>query len=51
MTTAARSEQVPEDAERPVLGNAPGLAVLPGLDGVDVGLCVDGVCRLPGATG
>lgn len=50
MTTAAGSEQqTPADAERPALGSAPGLTLLPGLDALDVGLCIDGACRLPGA--
>jgi hypothetical protein len=50
MTTAAGSEQqAPADAERPGPGNAPSLTLLPGLDALDVGLCVDGACRLPGA--
>ncbi|MBS1907500.1 MAG: hypothetical protein JST33_13235 [Actinobacteria bacterium] len=57
MTTAARSEQqTSADVERPTSGAAPGtlsaapggLALLPGLDGSDAGLCIDGVCRLPG---
>ncbi|WP_439903094.1 hypothetical protein [Microbacterium azadirachtae] len=50
MTTAAGSEQhTTADAERPTLGGAPGLTLLPGLDADAVGLCTDGYCRLPGA--
>lgn len=55
MTTAAESEQrTSADAERPTNGVAPGgavggLTLFPGLDAADVGLCIDGVCRLPGA--
>ncbi|MFB7844785.1 hypothetical protein [Microbacterium sp. NPDC056052] len=59
MTTAAESEQqTSADAERPTNGAAPGdvtgaalggLALFPGLGAADAGLCIDGVCRLPGA--
>ena len=55
MTTAAESEQqTSADAERPTNGAAPGvapggLALFPGLDDADAGLCIDGVCRLPGS--
>ncbi|MDQ4213974.1 hypothetical protein [Microbacterium capsulatum] len=52
MTTAAENaQQTPADAERtaPRAGAPLGLTVLPGLDGADAGLCVDGFCRLPGA--
>ena len=51
MTTAAESEQqTPADAARPTLGAAPGgLSLLSGLDTGDAGLCIGGVCRLPGA--
>ncbi|MGO4679305.1 hypothetical protein [Microbacterium sp. 2MCAF23] len=51
MTTAAESpQQTPADATRPTSGAAPGgLSLLPGLDAGDAGLCIDGVCRLPGA--
>lgn len=55
MTTAAESEQqTSADAERPTNGAAPGvapggLALFPGLDATDAGLCIDGVCRLPGS--
>jgi len=59
MTTAAESEQqTSADAERPTNGAAPGdvaggalggLALFPGLDAADAGLCTDGFCRLPGA--
>lgn len=58
MTTAAESEQqTSADAQRPTNGAAPGgvsggvsggLALFPGLDDADAGLCIDGVCRLPG---
>jgi len=59
MTTAVESEQqIPADAERPANGAAPGgivggalggLALFPGLDAADAGLCTGGFCRLPGA--
>jgi len=51
MTTAASSEQqTSADAERSTPGAAPGaLSLLPGLDTADAGLCIGGVCRLPGA--
>jgi len=58
MTTAAESEQqTSADAQRPTNGAAPGdasggtlggLALFPGLDAADAGLCIGGVCRLPG---
>ncbi|GAA4491017.1 hypothetical protein [Microbacterium panaciterrae] len=50
MTIAAGSEQqTPAGAERPTQGTLPGgLTLLPDLDGSDVGVCIDGVCRLPG---
>lgn len=51
MTTAADSEQqTPTDAALPALSAVPGgLSLLPGLDADDTGLCIGGVCRLPGA--
>ena len=58
MTTVADSDQqASADAERPTTGAASGaapgaapvgLALFPGLDATDAGLCIDGVCRLPG---
>jgi hypothetical protein len=53
MTTAAEHEQpIVTGAERPSPETGPGgLILLPAVDGTDVGLCIDGVCRLPGAKG
>ncbi|MBS1673290.1 MAG: hypothetical protein JSS74_04930 [Actinobacteria bacterium] len=57
MPIAAESApQIPPSAERPTPGSAPtalsapsGLASLAGLDADAGGLCIGGVCRLPGA--
>jgi len=50
ITAASTEQQTSADAERPAPGAASGaLSLLPGLDTADAGLCIDGVCRLPGA--